>query len=339
MRIRFSTANCVYSLVLAAVLLAPASGQVPSKPAASLPRTPDGRPNLEGIWTNNTLTPLERPADLRDTPTLTEQAAAAYEKQVVTGRNRDRRDSDPEVDVGRAYNELFFDQGARLARIGGTIRSSIIVDPPDGRIPPLTPEAQKRLDAAREHARLHPADRAQDRSLTERCVFWATAGPPMLPGPYNNTYQIYQMTDYVAVLSEMIHETRIIPLDGSGAGRPHLPPGVRKWTGDSRGHWEGDTLVIDTTNFTDKTNFRGADENLHVVERITRVSPDAMLYKFTIDDPTAFTKPWTGELPLTAAPGPIYEYACHEGNYAIVDILAGARADEKKAEAARKPSK
>src|SRR5580658_6968990 len=203
MRIRFSTANCASAFVLAAVWLAPATGQVPaSKPATTLPRTPDGRPNLEGIWTNNTLTPLERPIDLRDTPTLTEQAAAAYEKQVVTGRNRDRRDGDAEVDVGRAYNELFFDQGARLARIGGTIRSSIIVDPPDGRVPPLTPEAQKRVDAAREHARLHPADRAQDRSLTERCVFWATAGPPMLPGPYNNTYQIYQTPGYVAILTE-----------------------------------------------------------------------------------------------------------------------------------------
>ena len=182
-----------------------------------LPRTPDGQPDFEGIWTNNTLTPLERPAELRDTPILTEQAAAAYEKQAVAQRNRDRRDGEPEVDVGRAYNELFFDMGTRLARIDGTIRSSIIVDPPDGRIPRLTPEAQKRVDAAREHARLHPADRAQDRSLTERCVFWATAGTPMLPGPYNNTYQIHQTPGYVAILSEMIHETRMIPLDG----RPH----------------------------------------------------------------------------------------------------------------------
>jgi hypothetical protein len=336
MRTRFSTANCAGAFVLAAVWLASADAQVPtSKPAAALPRTPDGRPSLEGIWTNNTLTPLERPTELRDTPALTEQAATAYEQQAVAGRNRDRRDGDAEADVSRAYNDLFFDQGARLARIDGTIRSSIIVDPPDGRIPPLTPAAQKRVDAAREHARLHPADRAQDRSLTERCVFWATAGPPMLPGPYNNTYQIYQTTGYVAILSEMIHETRVIPLDG----HPHLPQGVRKWTGDSRGHWEGDTLVIDTTNFTDKTNFRGADENLHVIERITRVSRDALVYKFTIDDPTAFTKPWTGEIPLAAAPGPIYEYACHEGNYAMVDILSGARAEEKKAEAASKQSK
>jgi hypothetical protein len=203
----------------------------------------------------------------------------------------------------------------------------MIVDPPDGRIPALTPEAQNRVNAAREHARLHPADRAQDRSLAERCLFWATAGPPMLPGPYNNSYQIYQTPGYVAIQSEMIHETRIVPLDG----RPHLPPSVRKWTGDSRGHWEGDTLVIDTTNFTAKTAFRGADENLHVMERLTRTSADSLLYRFTIDDPTAFTKPWSGEVPITSTPGPIYEYACHEGNYAMPDILAGARAEEKNA--------
>ncbi len=334
---RFSAANYANALVLAAICLASAAGQVPvSKPiTATLPRTPDGRLSLEGIWTNNTLTPLERPTELKDAPVLTEQAAAAYEKRVVVQRNRDQRDANAEVDVGRAYNELFFDQGARLARIGGTIRSSIIVDQPNGRIPPLTPDAQKRVDATREHARLHPADRAQDRALTERCVFWPTAGPPMLPGPYNNTYQIYQTPEYVAILSEMIHETRIIPLDG----RPHLARGVRKWTGDSRGRWEGDTLVIDTTNFTDKTAFRGSDENLHLIERLTRVSPDTIVYKFTIDDPTAFTKPWSGELPFTATAGPIYEYACHEGNYAMTDILRGARSEEKKAEEGRKPSK
>jgi hypothetical protein len=327
MTLRFFVTNCANTLLLAAVWLAPLRGQTPSsKPtAATIPRTPDGRPDLQGIWTNNTLTPLERPTEFRDTPALTEQAAAAYEQQAVQQRNRDRRDGDAEVDVGRAYNELFFDQGARLARIGGTIRSSMIVDPSDGRIPALTPEAQNRVNAAREHVRLHPADRAQDRSLTERCLFWATAGPPMLPGPYNNSYQIYQTAGYVAIQSEMIHETRIIPLDG----RPHLPPSVRKWTGDSRGHWEGDTLVIDTTNFTAKTAFRGADENLHVIERLTRISPDSLLYRFTIDDPTAFTKPWSGEVPIAATPGPIYEYACHEGNYSLTDILAGARAEEK----------
>jgi hypothetical protein len=335
MSIRFFASNYANAVVLAALCMASAAGQAPSsKPVATpLPRTPDGRPSLEGIWTNNTLTPLERPAELKDTPVLTDQAAAAYEKRVVVQRNRDQRDANAEVDVGRAYNELFYDQGTRLARIGGTIRSSIIVDPADGRIPSLTPEAQKRVAAAREHARLHPADRAQDRSLTERCMFWPTAGPPMLPGPYNNTYQIYQTPGYVAILTEMIHETRIIPLDG----RPHLAPGVRKWTGDSRGRWEGDTLVIDTTNFTDKTAYRGSDENLHLTERLTRVSAETIVYKFTVDDPTAFTKPWTGEIPFTATSGPIYEYACHEGNYAMVDMLSGARAEERNE--ARKPPK
>jgi hypothetical protein len=148
----------------------------------------------------------------------------------------------------------------------------------------------------------------------------------MLPGPYNNTYQIYQTPGYVMIFSEMIHETRIIPMDG----RPHVPPSIRKWLGDSIGRWEGDTLVVDTTNFTSKTRFRGSDEKLHVIERFTRVAPDAILYRFTIDDPTAFAKPWTAELPFLSAPGPIYEYACHEGNYALVDILTGARAEEAK---------
>jgi hypothetical protein len=202
----------------------------------------------------------------------------------------------------------------------------MIVDPPDGRIPPMTPEGQRRMEQARMEANQHPADRAQDRSLAERCVFWGTAGPPLLPGPYNNTYQIYQTPGYVMILAEMIHDARIIPLDR----RPHVPQNIRHWMGDSRGHWEGDTLVVDTTNFTGKTRFRGSSENLHLVERFTRVDSDTILYRFTVDDPSTFTKSWTAELPLTKTQGPIYEYACHEGNYALVDILAGARAEEAK---------
>ena len=283
------------------------------------------QPDLQGIWTNATRTPLERPEEFRGKPVLTEQEAAVYERRILAQGNRDRRDGAPETDVARAYNELFFDQGDKLGRIGNSIPTSIIVDPPDGRIPPLTPEGRARLDRARAYARLHPADRAQDRSLTERCIYWATAGPPMLPGPYNNLYQIYQTPGYVMILSEMIHEARIIPLDG----RPHLPPAIRSWTGDPRGHWEGNTLVIETTNFNEKTRFRGASENLKVIERLTRVDADTILYRFTIDDPSTFTKPWTGELPLAAAAGPIYEYACHEGNQSLVDILAGARAQER----------
>ncbi|PYT17451.1 MAG: hypothetical protein DMG59_07330 [Acidobacteria bacterium] len=316
------------AVLIAGLLLAPGPLGGQAAKAWTAPRTRDGHPDLQGIWTNNTLTPLERPAEFRSKPNVTEAEAAQYEKRVVEQRDRDRRDGDADTDVARAYNELFFDQGAKLARIHGTIRTSMVTDPPDGRIPPLTAEAQKRQQAFREYARLHPADRAQDRSLAERCLFWGTAGPPMLPGPYNNTYQVYQTQSYVMILVEMIHDARIIPLDG----RPHVPPSVRQWMGDSRGRWEGEVLVVDTTNFSDKTRFRGSDENLHVTERFRRISENTILYQFTIDDPTAFTRPWTAELPLTATAGPIYEYACHEGNYALSSILAGARAEEKKAE-------
>ena len=310
-------------IILAIVAAAAMFGQ--SKPWTP-PRTPDGHPDLQGIWTNSTLTPLERPAEFRDKPVLSEQEAAAYEKQLLRENDRDRRDGGAEVDVGRAYNELFFDRGTKLARVDSSIRTSLIIDPPDGRIPALTPEAQKRAADARAEARRHPADGPEDRSLQERCLFWATDGPPMLPGAYNNYYQIVQTPGYVMILAEMAHDARIIPLDG----RPHADAKIREWKGDSRGHWEGDTLVVDTTNFTGKTKFRGSSENLRVIERFTRVAPDTILYKFTIDDPSTFTKSWSGEIPFTAEKGPVFEYACHEGNYALRDILAGARAEERK---------
>jgi len=313
----------VYRIALAAMVAVVISGQ--PKPWTP-PRTADGHPDLRGVWTNATLTPLERPAEFRDKPALSEQDAATYEKQFLQEQNRDRRDGGAETDVGRAYNELFFDRGTKLAHIGNSIRTSLIVDPPDGRVPALTPEAQKRAADARAEARRHPADGPEDRSLQERCLSWATGGPPMLPGAYNNYYQIVQTPGYVMILVEMAHDARIIPLDG----RPHLDSKIREWKGDSRGHWEGDTLVVDSTNFTGKTRLRGSGENLHVIERFTRVAPDTILYRFTIDDPATFTKPWSGEIPFVAAAGPIYEYACHEGNYALRDILAGARAEEKK---------
>jgi hypothetical protein len=177
------------------------------------------------------------------------------------------------------------------------------------------------------YTREHSTDGPENRSLQERCINWPTAGPPMLPSFYNNEYQIVQTSSAIAIVIEMIHDVRIIPLDG----RPHLASSVRQWMGDSRGHWEGNTLVVDTTNFTDKSRFRGADENLHLTERFSRVNPDTVLYEFTVDDPTAFTKPWTAQIPMTKTKGPVFEYACHEGNYAMVDILAGARAAEKKA--------
>ena len=311
-------------LTVAIALPLPGQAPPPKSRSWTMPRTSDGHPDLQGIWTNATLTPLERP-DVATKLALTDAEAVTYEKQRLETGNMDRRDGGAEADVARAYNDLFYDRGAQLARVDGTKRTSMIVDPPDGKLPPLTSAAQARLDEIRAHARMHPADVPADRSLAERCLLWGTAGPPMLPGPYNNTYQIVQAPGYVMIMVEMIHDVRIIPTDG----RAHVSKDVRLWMGDSVGHWEGDTLVVDTTNFSSKTRFRGSSENLHLIERFTRTGGDAILYKFTVEDPAAFLKPWTAELPFVAASGSIYEYACHEGNYALGDILRGARADEK----------
>jgi hypothetical protein len=294
----------------------------------AVPRTPDGQPDLQGIWTNATITPFERPADLTGKAFFTEQEAREYEKRTLTATNKDRRDGSAEADVGRAYNDAWWDIGTKVVP---TRRTSMVIDPPDGRVPELTPEAQQR-DAARMEVARRPPAGPEDRGLSERCILWPTAGPPMLPSAYNNNYRIVQAPGYVAILVEMIHDVRIIPLDG----RPHLPPSVRQWMGDSRGHWEGDTLVVDTTNFTDKTHFRGADRNLHLIERFTRTGAETIVYQFTVDDPTAFTRTWTGEAPLTRTVGPIYEYACHEGNYSMTNILSAARAEEKAAEESSK---
>jgi hypothetical protein len=334
MRNQFLANIGVPALFVAAVSLAPvaAYGQsrsVAAKPGSTknwtAPRTPDGQPDLQGIWSNATITPLERPDDLAGKPALTEKEAAEYEKEVVKRTNVDRREGivGTEADVARAYNNFWYDRGTKTV---GTRRTSLIVDPPDGKIPQLTPEAQQRV-ADRDSRRVRPAEGPEDRSLSERCILWQTAGPPMLPSGYNNNYQIVQSRDYVTIFNEMIHDTRIIPLDG----RPHLPQNVRLWMGDSRGRWQGDTLVIDTTNFTDKTAFRGASEKMHLVERFTRVDAETLLYSFTVDDPSAFAKPWTAEITSTRATGPIFEYACHEGNYGMTGLLRGARADEKKA--------
>jgi hypothetical protein len=285
------------------------------------PRTPDGQPDLQGSWTNATLTPLERPNALADKQVFTDQEASEFAKQTIERNSLDGRNVSPDVLV--AYNDLWYERGTKVA---STKQTSLIVDPPDGRIPPLTPEARKRAAELAEMRRQHPADGPEDRSLQERCIKWGTAGPPMLPGPYNNDYQIIQAPGYVVIDVEMIHDARIIPLDG----RPHLPQNVRSWLGDSRGHWEGETLVVDTINFRPDATYRSTiPETLHLVERFTRVSPETILYQFTVDDPSTYTRPWTAALPMTKIDGPIYEYACHEGNYAMEGILGGARAQEK----------
>ena len=302
---------------------------------STIARMPDGHPDLQGIWTNATITPMERPAQFAGKLTATDEEATKYEKQNNDTLYGDRRSANAEQDRDHAYNSLFFDRGTELARVDGVKRTSLIVDPPDGKIPPLTPEAQKKNAGRAQGAQRF--DRPQDRPLGERCLmgFGSTSGPPMLPVLYNNNYQIVQTSQAIMILVEMVHDVRVIHLDG----RPHLPSNVRQWMGDSIGRWDGDTLVVDTTNFTDKTRFRGSSENLHVVERFTRVDPGTILYKVTIDDPTTFTKPWTLEYPFLATKGPVYEYACHEGNYAMPDILGGARLEEKAAAEAAKGKK
>jgi hypothetical protein len=285
-------------------------------------RTPWGDPDLQGLWTNATITPFERPANLSDKPVLTEDEAAEYEKQTNAARDADNRGGGTDADLGRAYNQFWYDRGNRVV---GTRRTSLVTDPADGRVPALTAAAQQRADERAAARKRSPADGPEDRSLAERCILWPTAGPPMIPGGYNNNYQVLQAPGYVVILVEMIHDVRIIPLDG----RPHLPRTVRQWMGDSRGRWDGNTLVVTTTNFTDKTNFRGASPEMRLVERFTRVDADTMDYQFTVDDPSSFTRTWTAAIPMTKTEGPIFEYACHEGNYGMTNLLSGARAQEK----------
>jgi hypothetical protein len=280
--------------------------------------------DLEGVWNFATLTPLERPAEFADKAAITAAEADAWVKQTLQRNNRDRRDGGADVDVGRAVNDYWFERGTALASVGGKFSTSLITDPPDGKLPPLTADARARAAARAGDNRAHPADGPENRSLQERCLNF-NAGPPMLPGPYNNYVQIFQMPGHVIILNEMIHDARIVPLDG----RPHAPAAMRTWLGDSRGRWDGHTLVVDTTNFAGPSNLRGADEQMHLVERFTRVDAQTLLYEFTVEDPTAFTRPWSAALPMTKTADRIFEYACHEGNYALVDILRGARYQER----------
>ena len=312
-------------LLFAFTAFATLTGQNKPTPA----KTPDGQPDLQGVWTFATITPLERPANLAGKAFFTEQEVLEYEKSELQRTNRDRRDGPADADVSRAYNDFWWDSGSRVVK---TRRTSLIIEPADGRLPALTPAGQKRAAERAEARRLHPADGPENRPLQERCLVWSTAGPPIIPGAYNNNIRIVQGSGYVAILNEMVHDVRIVSLDG----RPHLPPSVRLWMGDSRGHWEGNTLVVDTTNFTDRTNFRGADENLHLIERFTRASDDTLMYQFTVDNETAFTRSWTAELPMTKSSEPMFEYACHEGNYSLENVLAGNRAEEKAAAGSKK---
>ncbi len=322
------------ALVVASLVAIPVHGQGPAaaKTGAAgrnwtAPRTPDGQPDLQGVWDYRTVTPMERPPEFAGREVLTEREVAEYEKQQALTRDRDRRDGSAQADVARAYNQFWWDYGTLVVT---TRQTSLVVNPPDGRIPPLTPDGQKRVEerrafqttSAREEGSAGRGfDSYESRPLAERCLLWGVAGPPMVPGPYNNNVQLFQNRDYVVVLNEMIHEHRMIPLDG----RPHVGRKVRQWMGDSRGRWEGETLVVETKNFSSKTSFRGATDQMHLVERFTRTSPETLVYEFTVNDPATFTRPWTARIPMRRSEQPIYEYACHEGNYAMTNGLSGSR--------------
>jgi len=317
MRCRFAMcamAGFIWFASSAPLLVAQAPPLTVKKKVWTPPRTADGQPDLQGVWVTATLTPLERPVEFAGKEFLTEQEAAEYVRRTLEQVNSDRRDGGAEADLRRNYNEFWRDRGTTVV---ASRRTSLIVDPPDGRIPASTPDA-RRKQAARAEAGRVPSG-PEDLALRLRCI---SRDLPMIPTPNNNFLQIVQGRGYVTILQEMMHEVRLIPVDG----QPHPGPKIRGYMGDSHGHWEGDTLVIDTTNFIGKDNFYGADENLHLMERLTRTDPETILYEFTVDDPTAFTRPWSGELSMRQTQEAVFEYACHEGNYSMTNILAGARA-------------
>jgi hypothetical protein len=272
---------------------------------------------LQGSWSNATTTPLERPAKYAGREFLTAQDRAEKDKETAIGRDK-RGAPGSEDDVNGAYNAAWWERGWSDGR------TSLIYDPPDGRKPPLTPEAQKRKGERNESVRTDgPYNGPEDLDLYTRCIIRAPL--PRVPSGYDNNYEIVQTPGSVAIVQEQIHETRIIPLDA----RPHLDASVRQWLGDSRGHWEGNTLVVETTNFNERRGFEGATENMRLIERWTRVADDGIDYRFTVSDPATWTRPWSAAITWTKG-GPLYEYACHEDNFGLYDILAGARADEQK---------
>jgi hypothetical protein len=296
-------------------------------PATAPPRSIDGRPDLQGIWGFATVTPLQRPKEFADRAVLTPEEKARLEEQAIRDEFVDRP---PPPGTTGSYNRFWNDSGTKVV---ATNRTSLIVDPPDGRVPPLTPHGKEREAALEALAKV--AAGPEDLMVWDRCILGFNAGPPMIGGGYNAYVQLFQTSDYLVVLTEMVHDARIVPLDG----RASLPANIRQWKGDSRGRWDGDTLVVETRNFrpegTGTLSLRGlglrGDENLHLIERFRRLDADTLLYEYTIDDPTVWTRPWTVSTTMRKSDQPIYEYACHEGNYGLSGILAGARAGEQDA--------
>jgi len=296
-----------------------------SAKAYTAPRTPDGQPDLQGIWTNATYTPLERPKGVTKEFYTREEVLEAAKRAA----EEEAKQTEPGTLADVHYDFTQFGLDRSQGGMAMNLRTSLIVDPPDGKLPPLSAEGQRRAEerAAARKARGGPHDAVQNEPVSARCLMMPYVGPPMLGGAYNNDYQIVQAPGYVMILVEMLHDVRIIPLDG----RPQLPSNVRQWTGSYRGRWEGQTLVVETTNFTDKTPFQGSSPDMRLTERFTRTDADTVLYQFTVDDPATWTKSWSAEVPWKKTTGPIFEHACHEGNYSLSNILSGARASEKRA--------
>ena len=307
-------------IVITIAAFAPVSATAQSSP---LPRMADGTPDLQGVWDFGNVTPLQRPDELADKEFLTDEDVSALEAQAAEGRI----DRAPTAGNTGSYNQFWM---ARGEKVSGTRRTSLIIDPPDGKLPAYTSVGRTRM-AERAEARGRNAG-PEDRDVDERCILGFNSGPPMLPGAYNNFVQLFQVPGYVVLLNEMVNDVRVIPLDG----RPHVPPDIQQWKGDSRGRWEGDTLVVETRNFKEIGTAHPAPNmellealgpELHLVERFSRLDSGTLLYEFTVTDPTAFQQPWSVEMTMARSDNSLYEYACHEGNYGLYNILAGAQAD------------
>ena len=305
--------SVVFLLAVASVSAQSAPAPAPAPKTGVIPHAADGHPDLTGIWSNATRTPFERPDVFAGKATISDDEARKWE-----AREKQRWEEGSKIDGGRpvsieggAYNVLFYDNGSELARIGGQKRTSMVVDPPDGHVPPLVAEAR---DRPRRRSYI-PGD-YKSLSNDTRCLVGNTPSVPLVPALYNNNMEIVQSADSILIEVEMVHDARIVHMNAK-----HQPPNVRQWFGDSIGHWEGDTLVVETTNFNDQTHYRGSSMNLKVTERFTHVSEKTIEYRATMEDPSTWTKPWSIELAFSSVPGPLYEYACHEGNYAIVSIL------------------
>jgi hypothetical protein len=333
---RLLVALALAGFAVALVYVAPTAAQGQAARASSVastykvPRLPDGHPDFQGFWNNTTYTPLERPKGI-DREFFTKEEVV---EQMKRAASEESEQTVPGTVADVHYDFTQFGLDRSQAPVALNLRTSLIVDPADGHLPPMTEEG-KRLNAARAEARKRAGaitDAAQNQPLSVRCILMDRDGPPMLAGAYNNNYQIVQSPGTVLILVEMLHSPRIIPLEA----RPQLPQQVRQLEGSSRGRWDGDTLVIETTNFTDVTAFQGASADMKLTERFTRTSDDTLMYRFTVDDPKTWTRPWTAEVPWKKAIGPIFEHACHEGNYSLTNLLRGAREDEKRQKGASK---